>query len=214
MHITEPFIEDYLARLFPEQEGYLGELRAFAEDEGIPIVDRQVENFLQFFLALLAPKKILELGTAVGYSASLMARAVDDAEITTVELDPDRAINARTHFQNQHLEERIHLVVGDGRDFIQRDEDLYDFIFIDAAKGQYEIFLKESLRRLAPGGVIVMDNVLFHGMLASKQLFKRRKITIVKRLKHMLHAVLRAENLSATVLPIGDGLLLVRRLDG
>lgn len=214
MHITEPFIEDYLARLFPEQEGYLGKLRAFAEDEGIPIVDRQVENFLQFFLALLSPKKILELGTAVGYSASLMARAVDDAEITTVELDPDRAINARTHFQNQHLEERIHLIVGDGRDFIQRDNGFYDFIFIDAAKGQYEIFLKECLRRLAPGGVIVMDNVLFHGMLASKQLFKRRKITIVKRLKHMLQGVLRADNLSATVLPIGDGLLLVRRLDG
>lgn len=214
MHITEPFIEDYLAQLFPEQVGYLGELRAFAEDEGIPIVDRQVENFLQFFLALLAPKKILELGTAIGYSASIMAKAVDDAEITTVELDPDRAINARTHFQNQHLEERIHLVVGDARDFIQKDEDFYDFIFIDAAKGQYETFLKESLRRLAPGGVIVMDNVLFHGMLASQKLYKRRKITIVKRLKRLLYKVLRADNLSATVLPIGDGLLLVRRLDG
>ena len=214
MHITEPFIEDYLAQLFPEQVAYLGELRAFAEEEGIPIVDRQVENFLQFFLALLAPKKILELGTAIGYSASLMASAVEGAEITTVELDPDRAINARTHFQNQHLEERIRLIVGDARDFIHTDEEFYDFIFIDAAKVQYEIFLKESLRRLAPGGVIVMDNVLFHGMLASKKLYKRRKITIVKRLKRLLYKVLRADNLSATVLPIGDGLLLVRRLDG
>ena len=214
MHVTEPFIEDYLAQLFPEPTGYLKDLRAFAEAEGVPIIDAQVENFLNFFLPLLGAKTILELGTAVGYSASMMARALPDAKITTVELDADRAINARTHFQNQDLEKRIHLVVGDAELFIQQDRGRYDFIFIDAAKGQYEIYLKESLRLLAPGGVILMDNVLFHGMLASKKLFKRRKITIVKRLKRLLHRVLHSENLSATVLPIGDGLLLIRRLDG
>ena len=214
MHVTEPFIEDYLAQLFPEPTGYLKDLRAFAEAEGVPIIDAQVENFLNFFLPLLGAKTILELGTAVGYSASMMARALPDAEITTVELDADRAINARTHFQNQDLEKRIHLVVGDAELFIQQDNGRYDFIFIDAAKGQYETYLKESLRLLAPGGVILMDNVLFHGMLASKKLFKRRKITIVKRLTRLLHRVLHSENLSATVLPIGDGLLLIRRLDG
>lgn len=214
MHVTEPFIEDYLAQLFPEPTGYLKDLRVFAEAEGVPIIDVQVENFLNFFLPLLGAKTILELGTAVGYSASMMARALPDSEITTVELDPDRAINARTHFQNQHLEDRIHLIVGDAEEFIQKDRGTYDFIFIDAAKGQYEIYLKESLRRLSSGGVILMDNVLFHGMVASKKLFKRRKITIVKRLKRLLHRVLHAENVSATVLPIGDGLLLIRRLDG
>ncbi len=214
MHVTEPFIEDYLARLYPKDEGYLGTLRTFAEGEDVPIVDVQVENFLRFFLPLLKPNRILELGTAVGYSASLMARAVPEAKITTVELDPDRAISARTHFQNQKLEERVRLVVGDAAEFIQNDTGLYDFIFIDAAKGQYEIYLRQSLRHLHPGGVICMDNVLFHGMLASKKLFKRRKITIVKRLKRLLYEVLRAENLSSSVLPIGDGLLLIRRLDG
>ena len=131
-----------------------------------------------------------------------------------MELDPDRAINARTHFQNQQLEDRVRLIVGDAEEFIQTDEGSYDFIFIDAAKGQYEIYLKESLRLLSEGGVILMDNVLFHGMLASKKLFKRRKITIVKRLKRLLRRVLNAHDLSATVLPIGDGLLLLRRLDG
>ena len=214
MHVTEPFIEDYLAQLFPEPTGYLKDLRIFAEAEGVPIIDVQVENFLNFLLPLLKAKTILELGTAVGYSASMMARALPGATITTVELDPDRAINARTHFQNQNLEDRIHLIVADAAEFIQKDEGSYDFIFIDAAKGQYEIYLKESLRRLSPGGVILMDNVLFHGMLASKKLFKRRKITIVKRLKRLLYRVLRADNLSATVLPVGDGLLLIRRLDG
>lgn len=214
MHVTEPFIEAYLAELLPPQTGYLKELRAFAEAEGVPIVDVQVENFLNFFLPLLGAKKILELGTAVGYSASMMAKALPEAEITTVELDPDRAINARTHFQNQQLEDRVRLIVGDAEEFIQTDEGSYDFIFIDAAKGQYEIYLKESLRLLSEGGVILMDNVLFHGMLASKNFFKRRKITIVKRLKRLLRRVLNAHDLSATVLPIGDGLLLIRRLDG
>ncbi|MDD7363833.1 MAG: O-methyltransferase [Peptoniphilus sp.] len=213
MYITEPFIEDFLDALVPDAGGYLSEMRKFAESEQIPIVDRQVENFLMFFLPVLNPRAILELGTAIGYSASMMARATD-ASITTVELDENRAINARTHFQNQRLEDRIRLVVSDAEEFVKKDTSRYDFIFIDAAKGQYEVYLKACLSLLNEGGVICMDNVLFHGMLASKKLYKRRKVTIVKRLKRMLYEVLHSESLSANLLPIGDGLLMIRRLNG
>ena len=212
MYTTEPFIDEFLNELVPEKDNYLKEMRRFAEEEEVPIIDRQVENYLAFFLSVLKPRTILELGTAIGYSASVMARATN-AVITTVELDPVRAINARTHLQNQHLEERVHLIVGDAAEFITKDQGSYDFIFIDAAKGQYEVYLKECLRLLNEDGVICMDNVLFHGMLASKALFKRRKITIVKRLKRMLHTVFQSDELSVNLLPVGDGVLMIRRLN-
>ncbi|WP_322627688.1 O-methyltransferase [Aedoeadaptatus coxii] len=212
MYTTEPFIEEFLNELVPEKDNYLKEMRRFAEEEEVPIIDRQVENYLAFFLSVLKPRTILELGTAIGYSASVMARATN-AVITTVELDPVRAINARTHLQNQHLEDRVDLIVGDAAEFITKDRGSYDFIFIDAAKGQYEVYLKECLRLLNEDGVICMDNVLFHGMLASKALFKRRKITIVKRLKRMLHTVFQSDELSVNLLPVGDGVLMIRRLN-
>ncbi|KXB66604.1 O-methyltransferase [Aedoeadaptatus coxii] len=212
MYTTEPFIEEFLNELVPEKDNYLKEMRRFAEEEEVPIIDRQVENYLAFFLSVLKPRTILELGTAIGYSASVMARATN-AVITTVELDSVRAINARTHLQNQHLEDRVDLIVGDAAEFITKDRGSYDFIFIDAAKGQYEVYLKECLRLLNEDGVICMDNVLFHGMLASKALFKRRKITIVKRLKRMLHTVFQSDELSVNLLPVGDGVLMIRRLN-
>lgn len=212
MYTTEPFIEEFLNELVPEKDNYLKEMRRFAEEEEVPIIDRQVENYLAFFLSVLKPRTILELGTAIGYSASVMARATN-AVITTVELDSVRAINARTHLQNQHLEDRVDLIVGDAAEFITKDLGSYDFIFIDAAKGQYEVYLKECLRLLNEDGVICMDNVLFHGMLASKALFKRRKITIVKRLKRMLHTVFQSDELSVNLLPVGDGVLMIRRLN-
>lgn len=212
MYTTEPFIEEFLNELVPEKDNYLKEMRRFAEEEEVPIIDRQVENYLAFFLSVLKPRTILELGTAIGYSASVMARATN-AVITTVELNPVRAINARTHLQNQHLEGRVDLIVGDAAEFITKDRGSYDFIFIDAAKGQYEVYLKECLRLLNEDGVICMDNVLFHGMLASKALFKRRKITIVKRLKRMLHTVFQSDELSVNLLPVGDGVLMIRRLN-
>lgn len=212
MYTTEPFIEEFLNELVPEKDNYLKEMRRFAEEEEVPIIDRQVENYLAFFLSVLKPRTILELGTAIGYSASVMARATN-AVITTVELDSVRAINARTHLQNQHLEDRVDLIVGDAAEFIAKDRGSYDFIFIDAAKGQYEVYLKECLRLLNEDGVICMDNVLFHGMLASKALFKRRKITIVKRLKRMLHTVFQSDELSVNLLPVGDGVLMIRRLN-
>ena len=203
--------EWFLARIAPDRGGYLGELRAFAEKEGVPIFGEEVENFLRFFLPVLCPSRILELGTAIGYSASVMAAVLLEATITTVEIDPDRAVSARTHFQNQDLESRIRLVVEDAEAFMRNDEGIYDFIFVDAAKGQYEKYLKRALALLAPGGVIAMDNVLFHGMLASKELYVRRKVTIVKRLKRMLYDILREEGIVADILPIDDGLLLIRR---
>lgn len=212
MYTTEPFIEEFLNELVPEKDNYLKEMRRFAEEEEVPIIDRQVENYLAFFLSVLKPRTILELGTAIGYSASVMARATN-AVITTVELNPVRAINARTHLQNQHLEDRVDLIVGDAAEFITKDRGSYDFIFIDAAKGQYEVYLKECLRLLNEDGVICMDNVLFHGMLASKAFFKRRKITIVKRLKRMLHTVFQSDELSVNLLPVGDGVLMIRRLN-
>ena len=212
MYTTEPFIDEFLNELVPEKDNYLKEMRRFAEEEEVPIIDRQVENYLAFFLSVLKPRTILELGTAIGYSASVMARATN-AVITTVELDSVRAINARTHLQNQHLEDRVDLIVGDAAEFITKDRGSYDFIFIDAAKGQYEVYLKECLRLLNEDGVICMDNVLFHGMLASKALFKRRKITIVKRLKRMLHTVFQSDELSVNLLPVGDGVLMIRRLN-
>lgn len=212
-NIVHSYIEKYLDSIYPKENKYMSRLRTLAEEDGVPIVDRQVGEFLKILLHLTKPDSILELGTAVGYSASLFAQTLSDVYIDTVEINPDMAIMARTNFHNLSLENRIRLHVCDALDFLKKDERFYDFIFIDAAKGQYQEFFDLSLERLDKNGLIVIDNVLFHGMIASNEYAVRRKITIIKRLRNFLPEILSDERFDSSLLPIGDGLLLVRRKD-
>lgn len=212
-NIVEPYIEEYLNEIYPKEDAYLSKLREIAVEDSVPIIDRQVGEHIKLLLKLTKPKSILELGTAIGYSASLMAKTLMDVKIDTVEIQPTMAVMARTNFHNQKLEDRISLHVCDAIKYLQETNKKYDFIFIDAAKGQYEEFFELSLGCLEKDGLIVMDNVLFHGMIASNEYAIRRKVTIIKRLRRFLPEILSSDKFDSSLLPIGDGLLLIRRKD-
>lgn len=212
--ITYDYMEEYLRSLIPDNIGILKELEDFAVENSVPIVQKETAKFLQFMVTLKKPKNILELGTAIGYSSILMNLTSGGVnKITTIERDEKMLNLAKENLIKYKLEQSINILQGDCLEILQDLDGCFDMIFMDAGKGHYNHFLPHCLRLLSPDGVIVADNVLFRGMVASKELVKRRKITIVKRMKNYLDIVSQDENLVTTILPMGDGIALTVRRD-
>ena len=186
----------------------------YAEENHVPIVERESEEFINFLISMKKPKKILELGTAIGYSSISFAKRNKCIEkIDSVELKEEMVEIARRNISDVGLDGIIHVYNSDAYDFLVDLEEKYDLIFIDAAKGQYEKYFDSALKNLNEKGIILCDNVLFKGMIAEDSLVKRRKITIVKRLRKFLKDISSDERFISSVVPIGDGILLVRRKD-
>ena len=161
-------------------------------------------------VALKQPKHILEVGTAVGYSALLMARIMpEDAHITTIEKFEKRIPVAKANFKKAQLEDRITLLEGDAGEILADLSGSFDFIFMDAAKGQYINWLPDIIRLLAPGGLLMSDNVLQDGTIVeSRYAVERRDRTIHVRMREYLYTLKNSEALETTILPIGDGVAL------
>ena len=153
------------------------------------------------------PEKILEVGTAIGYSAIRMARSCD-ADIVTIEISDEMADKAEENIEKADLSHRIKVLRGDAAEVLKTLDEKFDFIFIDAAKGHYMDFFNECDRMLEKGGILVSDNVLYKGMTATDELVVRRKITIVRRLRNYLEMLKNNENYSTAIIPIGDGVAL------
>lgn len=202
----------FIESLTTEDE-FLKDLRKFSKIYHIPIADLEVERFLQFLIKSLRPKKILELGTAVGYSTIHFARNNFVERVLTVEVREDMASIALSNFKKLGLESKIELRLNDAFEELKNLDEEFDLVFIDAAKGQYKYYFDEAVKHLAKGGIIVCDNVLFKGMVADDSKVVRRKITIVRRLREFLNYVFNDERFFASLLDIGDGVLLVRRND-
>ena len=163
-------------------------------------------------LGIIRPNRILELGTAIGYSAMLMYNSAGtDPIVTTIERSEEMISIAKGNITKYNLEDRINIKEGDCLDIIKELDGKYDVIFLDAAKGHYNQLLEQCLRLLNDDGVIIADNVLFRGMVASDDLVKRRKITIVKRMRTYLDMVSSDDRLITTVIPMGDGIAVTRR---
>lgn len=210
--ITYDYMESYIRDLIPEKQGVLKELKDFAESNSVPIVQKETANLLEFFMSLKKPKRVLELGTAIGYSAILMAEASNrKAIIDTVERDLNMILMARENVKKHDYDKNINIIEGDCLEVLEKLQGQYDIIFMDAGKGHYNHFLPHCLRLLKSDGIIIADNVLFRGMVASKDLVKRRKITIVKRMRSYLELVSKDETLITSVLPMGDGIALTKR---
>ena len=157
------------------------------------------------------PKKILELGTAIGYSAILMEMACNkNCEIVTVERDQNMINLAEENISKYGFSDNIKIVQGDCLEVLENLEGQFDLIFMDAGKAHYNHFLPHCLRLLSEDGVIIADNVLFRGMIASNELVKRRKITIVKRMRKFLEMV-SVEEFITSVIPMGDGIAVITR---
>jgi predicted O-methyltransferase YrrM len=210
--ITYDYMEQYLRQLIPSNTGILKDLEEFALENGTPIVQKETAKFLELMITINRPKKILELGTAIGYSAILMNNASAGlSEITTIERDEKMIELAKANIEKYELQDKITILKGDCLEVLENLQDEYDMIFMDAGKGHYNHFLPHCLRLLKKQGVLIADNVLFRGMVASKELVQRRKITIVKRMRSYLELVSSNDELITSVIPMGDGISVTVR---
>ena len=210
--ITYDYMEDYIRGLIPERTGTLKEIEDFARENGVPIVQKETGVFLEFMTSMKKPKKILELGTAVGFSSILMYESAGvEPDIVTIERDEKMIEMAKINLDRFNLRDKIKIEQGDCLEVLERLDDKFDLIFMDAGKGHYNHFLPHCLRLLKDDGIIVADNVLFRGMVASQELVKRRKITILKRMRTYLDLVTQDESLITSVIPMGDGIAVTKR---
>jgi predicted O-methyltransferase YrrM len=210
--ITYDYMEQYLRGLIPSNSGILEELENFAMENRVPIVQKETAKFLELMITMNRPKKILELGTAIGYSAILMSLICGGAsEITTIERDEKMIELANSNIEKYGLQNKITVIQGDCLEILENLNGEYDMIFMDAGKGHYNHFLPHCLRLLKKEGVLIADNVLFRGMVASEELATRRKITIIKRMKSYLELVSNDDELITSVIPMGDGISVTVR---
>lgn len=210
--VTFDYMEEYLRGLIPNRDKDLLELEKFAIENRVPIIQKETAKFLEFMISMKEPNNILELGTAIGYSSILMSKTLNNkCKITTIERDEKMINLAKENIKSFGLEDNIEIKEGECLEILEKLDNKYDLIFMDAGKGHYNHFLPHCLRLLSDKGVIIADNVLFRGMVASNDLVKRRKITIVKRMRTYLDIVSNDKNLITTVIPMGDGIALTKR---
>lgn len=197
----------YLNALDQELDEDLRELEQYAREEQVPIIRKETQSFLRWLLVTKQPTKILEVGTAIGFSALLMARYNPaKCHITTIENYEKRISVARDNFRKTGMSDRITLIAADAADVLPQLDEAYDFIFMDAAKGQYLAFWPQVKRLLAPGGIVMTDNVLQDGdILESRYAVTRRNRTIHKRMREYLYEVTHDPQMTTSVLPVGDG---------
>jgi len=185
-----------------------------ALDSYVPIIRKEMQSFLKLLLAMQKPKRILEVGTAVGFSAILMAEYNPyPCEIVTIENYDKRIPIARENFVRAGKEHQITLIEGDATEVLKTLEEPFDMIFMDAAKGQYINFMPDILRLLKKDGVLVSDNVLQDGdIIESHFVVTRRNRTIHKRMREYLYELTHREDLVTAVLPIGDGITVSSKI--
>ena len=189
---------------------YLEELEKYSRETNVPIIRPQMQSLLKFLLAWGKPMKILEVGTAIGFSALLMSEyAPNGCHITTIEKYEKRIPLAKENFKRAGKEENITLLEGDAIEILATLQGEYDLIFMDAAKGQYINFMPDILRLLAPGGLLVSDNILQDGdIVESKYAVTRRNRTIHNRMREYLYALTHHDELETVILPVADGVTL------
>ena len=197
----------YINSLDTGHTPFLENLERTAKQDRVPIIRREMQSFLKVFLKMKQPKRILEVGTAVGFSAVFMAQYGEpDAEITTIENYEKRIPIARENFEKSGFADRITLIPGDAAEVLKTLDGPYDFIFMDAAKGQYINWLPDILRLLRDGGLLMSDNVLQDGtIMESRYAVERRDRTIHERMREYLYTLKHMEELETSIIPIGDG---------
>lgn len=208
--ITDERFTAYINSLENGNPSYLDELEVFAKDTQVPVIRKEMQSLIRTLLVMNKPKRILEVGTAIGFSALFMREFMpENGHITTIEKYEKRIPIAKENFRCFDKDGRITLLEGDAADILKQLDDSFDFIFMDAAKGQYIHFLPEVLRLLGKGGLLVSDNVLQDGdIIESKFAVTRRDRTIHKRMREYLYTLKNHEQLETAILTIGDGVAL------
>lgn len=208
--IVNDRITDYINSLEQSRGPLLAEIAQEARKNRVPIIREETASLLMTLVESKRPKKILEVGAAVGYSALLMARAMpQDCHITTIEKYEKRIPEALKNFHRAGEHDRITLLSGDAGEILRELSGPYDFIFMDAAKGQYLSWLPDILRLMAPGSLLFSDNVLQDGdIIESRYAVERRNRTIHGRMREYLYELKHRDCLATSIIPIGDGVAL------
>ena len=212
--ITDERISTFIHSLDTGNTPFLTELERYAKETNVPVIRPQMQSFLKVLLAMQQPKQILEVGTAIGFSALLMAEyGPEDCHITTIEKYEKRIPLARENFKKAGREDQITLLEGDATEILKELEGPYDLIFMDAAKGQYIHFLPDILKLMPEGGVLLSDNVLQDGdVCESRFAVTRRNRTIHARMRDYLYELKHHEELRTDILSVGDGMTISVRI--
>ena len=206
--IVDERMLDYILSLDKDESPLIRTIEQEAVRDYVPIIRKESRNLLRVLLKIRKPGRVLEVGTAIGFSAILMGECLpDDSHITTIEKYEKRIPVARENFKRAGMEEKITLIEGDASEVLKELSGPFDFIFMDAAKGQYIHFFPEVMRLLRSGGVLVSDNVLQDGdVVESRYAVVRRNRTIHSRMREYLSTLKHMDGLETIVLPIGDGM--------
>lgn len=206
-NINREYIDSYINSLIQEPERDLEEFRLYCQERNLPIIHKEVGQFIKLIINQLKAKSIIEIGTNVGYSSIFMTRVMGDGgRVATLERSEKFYREAIKNIQDFGLEDNIKVYLGDAVDILDRVEGSFDMAFIDAAKSYYRVFFDKCLKMMKPGGIILSDNVLYQGMIASDDLVVRRKKTLVRNLRNYLQYISQDERFVTSVLPLGDGL--------
>ena len=211
-NITNELVTAYLEGFYRQSSDSLMQLREEAERNGVPVILRETEDFLNLLLALVKPERILEIGAAVGYAAAYFA-ITTGAEVVTIEKDPQMQREAYANIKKMGLEEKVKVLLGDGVTVInqltEKKEKPFDFIFIDAAKSHYRDFLDAAFPLCHKGTVIVSDNVLFQGRTVSDLYDPKKKYkTSIRKLREYVAYIYSRSDLKTSVIACGDGVAI------
>ncbi len=209
-YVTDEEMSSFLRTIQPMYDGALGEVQREANAANVPIIPLETARLLSVLLSMKKPKHILEIGTAVGFSAGLMSRYLQPGgTVTTIDRFEVMLQEARPNIKRMGLEDTITILEGDAADILPTLAGPYDVIFLDAAKGQYHSFLSHCLRLMPVGGLLIVDDVLQGGTIAqTRYSVPRRQRTIHKRLRAFLWDITHHEGLETSIIPIGDGMAL------
>ena len=210
--VVKEEIVEFLRQRQKQVSGSLKELENFARKENIPIIPHETVAYFRFLMEIIQPKNILEIGTAIGFSALLMAQHAPNAKITTIDRNPEMIGFAKENFAKFDSRKQITLLEGDAVDILSTLTETYDFVFMDSAKSKYIVFLPEILKHLDVGGVVVLDDVFQGGDIAKDIMEVRRgQRTIYRGLQILFDATLDNPGLTASLVPLGDGILMLRK---
>ena len=215
-NMRRPVVKEEIVSFMRERQApvtdALKELEEFARRENIPIIPHETVAFFRLFLQTMQPKSILEIGTAIGFSALLMAKQVPDAKIMTIDRNEEMIGFAKENFARFDQRKQITLLEGDAVDLLEHIEQRFDLIFMDSAKSKYIVFLPEVLKRLEVGGVVILDDIFQGGDVARDIMDVRRgQRTIYRGLQRLFDATLDHPGLTASLIPLGDGILMIRK---
>ncbi|NSW92350.1 MAG: O-methyltransferase [Firmicutes bacterium] len=211
--ICYDYINEYIRNTIKEDQGVLLELRKFAALNNIPVIQPETARLLLVLGLIIKPRKILEIGTAIGYSSILLAGTLSPGGVVdTIESYGEMVEMARYNIKRAGCQDKINSIAGDAAEVLRCLDKRYDLILLDAAKGQYLELLPDCIRLLSIRGVLISDNVLYKGMVANDRLIIRRKKTIVKRLREYLKCICNKSDVETCILPVGDGVAVTVKL--